>query len=401
MKDLKHLLYFENLIAEANNDLVRQAKDEGRIAIGTVCYQIPEVLLNLPGCFSTRLRAPGTSSMEIGTYYMTSLTCEYCRAILERSLEGGFQFLDCIFDPASCSQLADCMENMEVLGIGAGEKFFVMHVDTPMKDDENGINHLIRMCRLNVLDKLHSEFGTDTSDAALRKAVEAHNEVCRLITEIGQYRKLDNPTISGYEFAVITLATYCCPKDLILPYLRETAEELKTREPDTKNPYRVRVAVAGSEIDDPMFIKLIEDSGAFVAVDRYCFGSFPGRQEIVLNDTEDVLTQICRQNVLECQCPRYMNTSKINDRKAYLDKLAREYKADGIILQQMNFCNFWGYERAGANHILTKEYNWPVLSIDRPYVVGISGQLRTRVQAFIERIEIKKLQGGVPDGKAN
>lgn len=401
MKDLKHLIYFENLLQDSNNDLVRQAKEAGQIAIGSVCYQIPEIILNLPGCFSSRMRAPNTTSMEMGTYYMTSLTCEYCRAMLERALEGNYKFFDCMFEPASCSQLADCMENMEELKIGSGEKFFIQHVDTPMKDDENGVSHMTKMSRVRVLDKLNEVFGIDTSDEAIRKSVEIHNEVCRLITEMGQYRKLEKPTITGYEFAVFTLVSYCCPKELILPYLRETVEELKVRVADEKTPYRVRVLVAGSEIDDPGFIKLIEDVGAYVAVDRFCFGSFPGRQELILNDDEDLLTQICRQNVLECQCPRYMNTSKINGRKEYLAKLAREYKADGIIFQQMNFCNFWGYERAGANHIMTQEYNWPVLSVDRPYVVGNSGQLRTRIQAFVERIELKKLQGGMSDGKAN
>lgn len=401
MKDLKNLFYFENLLNETKNDLVRVAKDHGQIAIGNVCYQIPEVLLNLPGCFSTRMRAPGTTSMEMGTYYMTSLTCEYCRAMLERALEGGYQFIDCIFDPASCSQLADCMENMEKLEIGSSEKFFIQHVDTPMKDDENAVNHMIHMSRTRVLSKLQEVFGIDTSEEALRKAVELHNEVCRLITQMGEYRKLENPTITGYEFAVITLASYCCPKDLLLPYLKETLEDLKKREADAKKNYRVRVAVAGSEIDDPQFIKLIEEAGAYVAVDRFCFGSFPGRQEIILNDTEDVLTQICRMNVKECQCPRYMNTSKINGRKEYLNQLAKEYGADGIIFQQMNFCNFWGYERAGSDHIMSKQYHWPVLSVDRPYNVGSSGQLRTRIQAFVERVEIKKLQGGDLIGKAN
>ncbi len=394
MKDLKNLYYFENLLQDSNNDMVRQAKENGQVAIGSVCYQIPEVLLNLPGCFSTKMRAPNTVSIEMGTYYMTSLTCEYCRAMLERALEGSYQFLDCIFDPASCSQLADCMENIEELGLCNGEKFFVQHVDTPMKDDENGISHMTHMSRVRVLDKLQEVFGIDTSDAALLKSVELHNEVCRLITEMGQYRKFDNPTITGYEFAVFTLASYCCPKDLLLPYLRDTVEELKTRVADENNGYRARVVVAGSEIDDPTFIKLIEDSGAYVAADRFCFGSFPGRQQIILNDSEDILTQICRENVTNCQCPRYMNTSKINGRKEYLDKLAHEYKADGIIFQQMNFCNFWGYERAGANHILTNNYHWPVLGVDRAYVVGNSGQLRTRIQAFVERIELKKLQGG-------
>ena len=49
MKDLKHLIYFENLLQEANNELVQQAKKDGLRAIGYTCYFMPEVLLDLPG----------------------------------------------------------------------------------------------------------------------------------------------------------------------------------------------------------------------------------------------------------------------------------------------------------------------------------------------------------------
>mgnify|MGYP003296746179 CR=1 FL=1 len=176
--------------------------------------------------------------------------------------------------------------------------------------------------------------------------------------------------------------------------LKATAKELKTRKPDKEKRHRIRAVLAGSIIDDPDFIKLIEDSGVAVVADRHCLGAFPGRTPIELNETEDVLEQICRHYVMQCQCPRYMDNDRIAARKEYLDRLAKEYKADGIIIQQMNFCNFWPYERAGASLILTQEYGWPVLSIDRPYVVGSSGQIRTRVQAFVESVEIKKLQGG-------
>lgn len=40
---------------------------------------------------------------------------------------------------------------------------------------------------------------------------------------------------------------------------------------------------------------------------------------------------------------------------------------------------------------MREQYGYPVLSIDRPYVVGNSGQLRTRIQAFVESVEFKKL----------
>ena len=80
MKDLKHLIYFENLLQEAQNELVTQAVGEGKIALGYNCYYIPEVLLNLPGCFSSRLRAPRCSSTDVATYYMTNRTAPYSSA---------------------------------------------------------------------------------------------------------------------------------------------------------------------------------------------------------------------------------------------------------------------------------------------------------------------------------
>ena len=396
MKDLKHLIWFENLLENADNELIRAAKAEGRKCLGTICYQLPEPLLNLAGCFSVRMRAPRTASMEMGTYDMTSLSCEFCRAVLERALEGGYNYLDSIFDAYACSQMTSCMENINHLGAvrEANPDFFVQHVDTPMKADENAVRHMTRMCRARVLDKLAEAYGVDTSDDALRKAVQEHNEVCAVLDEIGSYRKFDHPTITGYEFAVLCLATYCAPKDLLLPKLKETAEELKTRWPDPNPGYRVKVVLAGSEVDDPGFVKLIEESGALVVADRHCFGMFPGRTPIELTDGEDVLTQICRHYVMLCQCPRYMDNPRIAARKEYLNGIANEYHADGVIVQQMNFCNFWPYERAGMYRILTEEYGWPVLSVDRPYVVGGSGQMRTRIQAFVESIEIKKIQGG-------
>lgn len=66
MKDLKHLIYFEDLLTEANNKLVKQASEEGRLALGYTCYFVPEVLLNLGGCSrcacAPRERATPTSA---------------------------------------------------------------------------------------------------------------------------------------------------------------------------------------------------------------------------------------------------------------------------------------------------------------------------------------------------
>ena len=396
MKDLKHLIYFENLLQNANNELVRQAQEQGRICVGYTCENVPEPLLNLPGVFSARLRAPNTGSTEIGTYYLTNFLCEYSRSLLERAVEGGYNFLDAMITPDGCTMMNRCVENMELLNAVAAdkEKFFYEYMEIPMKSDDNGLNLYVLQCRNHILKPLHERYGIDVSDAAIRQAVADHNRICSLIRAIGEYRKGPRPAITGYEFHVLTLATYVAPKDLLIEKLEETLAELRTREPMEESEIRARVLVVGSEVDDTDFIKLVEDAGAYVCADRFCYGSLPGRDPIVLSEDEDALTQICRVYMQRCQCPRMMDTPTMDGRRAYVDALAAEYGADGIIYQQMKFCDPWAYERMLGSHILHEEYGRPVLSVDRPYTIGSSGQMRTRVQAFVESIEIKKIRGG-------
>ena len=398
MKDLKHLIYFENLLQDANNELIAQAKSEGKRCVAYVCENVPEPLLNLAGTFSIRLRAPRTGSMEMATYYLTSFLCEYSRALLERAIEGGFKFADCIITPDGCTMMNRCVENMELLKTMDKEKFFYEYMEIPMKCDDNGLNLYTLQCTNHILKPLAENFGIDVSDAAIRESVRRHNRVCELIRAIGDFRKEENPRITGYEFHIITLATYAAPQNMLIEKLEETLEELKTREPEPKNPFRARVVVVGSEIDDVDFVKLVEETGAYVCADRFCYGSLPGRVPIELNDAEDALTQVCRHYMTHSQCPRYMDMPKMLGRREYVNALAKEYNADGIIYEQIKFCDPWAYERMVGSHVLQHDFGYPVLSVDRPYTIAGSGQMRTRVQAFVESIEIKKIQGGASNG---
>ena len=399
MRDLKYLTYFENLLQTANNELVAKAKEEGKVCVAYTCENVPEPLLNLGDCVSIRLFAPNTGSMDIATYYMTNLLCEPSRALLERAIEGGFNFADCVITPDGCTMMNRAVENMELLKtMGKNNpKFFHEYMEIAFKNTDNDVNLAVLQCTNHILKPLHEKYGVDVADAAIREAVARHNKLCRLIREIGEFRKEANPRITGYEFHVLCLASYVCPKYLILDKLEETLEELKTREPDDKK-WRARVLLVGSEVDDSGLVKLIEECGAFVCCDRFCFGSYPGRESIELKDDKDALTQVCRHYIQYCQCPRMMNQEKVYGRKKYVADLAKEYCADGIIYEQVKFCDPWAYERMLGSAMLQADYGYPVLSVDRPYNVAASvGQMRTRVQAFVESVEIKKIQRG---GKA-
>lgn len=391
MKDLKNLIYLEELLETTDNALVQQAQSEGKKCIGYTCYHMPEVLLNLDNCFSLRIRAPQTTSIDIATYYMSNYTCEFARSLLERAIEGGYQFLDGLAGVDACGAMNRFYEHIEVLNCNTKEKFFVTNCDIPYKVEDYTVEQLTNQLRNTILKKLHENYGTDISDKALLKAVKEQNELNSIITQIGNYRKLDNPPITGYEFHVLVLASYCCPHYLIIDKLRETLEELKTRKPDPKPWYRARVIIVGSECDDLGITKLLESAGAMVVADRYCYGQFPGREQIKIDENEDILTQIVHHYMATSECARYMSQEKVQQRRDTADRLATEYHADGIVYEQVKFCDFWAFERTLASHVLETEYKWPVLSIDRPYDARNSGQLLTRFQAFVEALEIKRI----------
>lgn len=56
-----------------------------------------------------------------------------------------------------------------------------------------------------------------------------------------------------------------------------------------------------------------------------------------------------------------------------MNALAKEYNADGIIYEQIKFCDPWAYERMVGSHVLQHDFGYPVLSVDRPYTIAGSG----------------------------
>ena len=396
MRDLKHLIYFENLLQEANNELVKQAVAEGKKALAYNCSYIPEPLLDIEGCFGIRLRAPGCTNPDLATYYMTNRSCPYSKSVLERAFEGGYNFLSALIGQECCTTMNRMEQYFEYCKIIPNEKFFVTCIDMPVKKGEWYAGYFRRQIEQKVIAPLSKVYGIDFSEEKILEAIERHNELCRIITEIGDMRKADNPVITGYEFHVIQLVSQTCPKYLIMDKLRETLEELKERKPDAKSPYRTRIMLVGSEIDDPEFTKLIEMCGAYVCADRYCFGSLPGREQITVKEGQHPLDALAEHYMMTNECPRTMGTESILSRRNYMYDLAKEYKAEGIILQNMKFCEYWGYESANAAKWLAEGRNLPeaipTCQIERDYANAAIGQLRTRFQAFVESLEIKKIQ---------
>ncbi len=207
MRDLKHLQYFEDLLRVAANPLIEQARGEGKVCVAYTCENVPEPLMNLDGTFSIRLHAPNTGSIDIATYYMTAFLCEPSRALLERAIEGGFNFADCVVTPDGCTMLNRAVENMELLKTMGKDKpnFFHEYMEIAFKNTENDVNLAVLQCKNHLLNPLHEKYGINISDAAIRKSVAEHNRLCRLIRAHGK------PFRPAHGSSVLPVSLPVCP----------------------------------------------------------------------------------------------------------------------------------------------------------------------------------------------
>lgn len=386
INSLRHIDFFRDLLQQPENELVKKAVEEGRIPIGYSCCIVPEPLLSMGKAFPIKLKAQHIESTENSTYYLSSMVCEYARSILEAVLDNDFHFLKGNVGTSSCIHITRAAEYFEILDTHKHEKnFFNSMVDIPRKKGfEPWLQVLVKQYREKVAKELENKYGIDASDDSLRKAIKFHNEFTKIIKEISDFRKLDHPKITGSEFHTIYTATKIAPKDMLMEKLQETLEELKERKGITD--YRARIMVVGSIMDNPEFTELIEEQGAIVVADRYCMGSLPGLEQIP--EEGDPFYSMAKHYIEISQCPRFMGNDI--EKRDYALEIVKEYKVDGILFEILKFCEMWGYENLTFIPDM-KAANIPIVGIERDYNPSSLGQIKTRVQAFIETIEIKKI----------
>jgi benzoyl-CoA reductase/2-hydroxyglutaryl-CoA dehydratase subunit BcrC/BadD/HgdB len=369
----KTMKVFEELLESPQNRLVEEAVQNGRIPIGYSCSFVPEALLMADKLFPVRLHATGVAGTEIADNYLSSLVCSYARSLLEFSMDGRFDLLQGEVFVPSCIHMQRLHDNLEYLKHPA----FNPILDISRKVNEDTLEWTAGELK-NLADKLAAHFSVDMSDASLKKAMKQWNDFASVVQSIGALRKKPYPPITGTEFHQMVMASLASPKDLILPFILNLKKELDEREGIKK--YRARLMVVGGHLHDPEFIRIIESQGGLVVADRFCTGTIPGFETINIDGANPYKT-MAEYVFKKAVCPRMME--EFDRRLNIIIEMVKEYKVDGVVLEIIKFCDLWGVDSMPLVAAL-REKGIPVLKLEREYRLGAEGQLRTRVQAFIE-----------------
>jgi benzoyl-CoA reductase subunit C len=358
------------------NAAVRKwTEQQGRI-MGYICSAVPEEIFTAAGFLPFRLRATGSTGTELSDAHFSSINCSFVRHCFNMALLGEYDFLDGLVLVNSCDNVRRIYDHWT----RQMKTPFVRIMSFPRKTDQPQVDWYQQELA-NLRAGMQDHFDVDISDDRLWEAIGLHNETRRLQRELYDLRRAPEPAISGADTLAVMVAGTAMPKVAYNRLLRDLLGDLK--EGEGISGYRARLMVLGSILDDPAYLRVIEDQGGLVVTDSTCFGSRIMWKDVT-EQPSDPLRALAQYYVADRHsCPRTFGDHE--RRAAFVRDMIRDFKVDGVIGERLAFCDQWGFAQYSIESDF-KEDGIPYLSLEREYVLGGVGQLRTRVQAFLESL---------------
>jgi benzoyl-CoA reductase/2-hydroxyglutaryl-CoA dehydratase subunit BcrC/BadD/HgdB len=221
--------------------------------------------------------------------------------------------------------------------------------------------------------------GTAIGPRSLLQAIEVFNETRSLLRTLYELRKRETPPVSGNEASGIVAAATVMPKDLFNEEMKAVLQCLDGRKASVSQ-IRPRLLVSSDRLDDAAYLKLLEDD-ALVAMDDLDTGSRYFWQ-MVNTGLDDPVNALARR-YLGVASPRMISWKRQAEQVV---EWAKDWKINGVVELPLRY----SYPRAFRTPFFRKsldEAGIPNISIERDYLLTNVGQLRTRIQAFLEMFE--------------
>jgi bzd-type benzoyl-CoA reductase N subunit len=357
------------------NNYVSDWKDQGKKVVGYVCTYMPEEILIAADILPFRITGRGVTETSQADSYLSRFNCSFARCCLELSFSGEYDFLDGAVWVNGCDHIRRCYDNWKA----KNPRPFMYMLPVPHKLFEEGRQWFKEEVTM-LKEAIEEHFGVEITPEKLMEAVNTCNETRRLLKKLYDLRTNDDPPLTGVEVQTILSAGAVMPKTEFNRILGEVLEEVEKR-PKGANE-KVRLLVAGSMMDDLEFIKNVEDLGAIVVTDALCFGT-KGFWNLT-EEKGDPLENLVDRYYNHSPCPRM--AGEYSTRLDFVKEQIERARVEGAILEHIKFCDLHGTDNALLKMDLEKE-GIATIEIERQYgPLADAGRIRTRIQAFLERI---------------
>jgi len=397
----KAMEYFEK-VAEfytIRAEEVKLWKEHGGKVVGTLCVFIPHEIIDAAGALPLRVGSGFHEAVHPANELLADAgLCPMVKATLGCKMVGSspyFSMADMVVGPTPCDAKMKLAEILQ-------DYMPVLIINMPRIKSGSAVRRLWNDEIHILMDRLEELTGNKITPLALKKSIDKYHKAHLAWHRFMDIRKRGN-VIWGRDALLIAQMSDIDNIERWTLNLHKLCDELdaRTGKPEEfVDKDRPRILMAGSPIIWPNWKMpmLVEESGGIIAADELCSGMRIFRDPVISdeNSLDSLIEAIADKYFYPCTCPSF---SPNLEREDNILNMIKEYKIEGVVYHVLRGCHLNALDGTKVD-VLLKANKMPVLKIESEYDEGDVEQIKTRIEAFLEMIFVKREFQG-KDGKAS
>jgi benzoyl-CoA reductase/2-hydroxyglutaryl-CoA dehydratase subunit BcrC/BadD/HgdB len=379
------MAYFDFVMSEVHGLRIKELLDEkatGRKIIGSYCVFVPEEIVLAANATLVGLCSGADFATEEVEKVLPRNTCSLIKSAVGFTLGKVCPYLestDMVVGENTCDGKKKAYETLNELL----PNLYVM--DLPQMKSDQG-RKTLRSEYYRFKAAAENLTGVVITEKSLKNAIAVVNNKRKAIHRLMALRKVDPAPISGLDALLANQVFFYDNPRRFTDSVNKICDELEKRV-DTKMgafPAKTpRILISGCPMAVPNWKLpwIVETSGAVIVGEESCVGERGTRN--LTDESADTI-----EEMMDAITDRYFQVdcaifTPNKNRLEHIKEMAKTYRADGVIHYGLQFCQPYLMEAIPVEKALEAE-NIPTLRIDTDYSLEDVGQLKTRVEAFIE-----------------
>lgn len=365
-----------------NSVKIKEASEAGKKVVGMYCVFSPQEIALAADAITVTLCGTKQEPIEDAEKELPRNLCpliksSYGFAITDKCPY--FHFSDVLLAETTC----DGKKKMyELMG-----KLKPMHVmNLPQTSEGQEALEFWRNEMLRFKSFLEEKFQVHITDEKLREAIKLMNRERKAMKRLHQLNAHKPAPMSGMDMMLAQwLKGFNVDKEAGIELIESVISEVETQM--QKGIYAFdemapRILLTGCPIGSgsEKVLKILEESGASVVALENCTG-YKGL-DVMVDEEGDPITALAEKYLsTPCSC-----MTPNNGRLDLIERLAREYKVDGVVDLTWQACHTYNIESFTVKNFVKDKLGLPFLQIETDYSESDAGQIKVRVEAFLETI---------------
>lgn len=380
--------YLDFVMSEVHGLRIKElmdAKAAGRKVIGSFCVFVPEELILAVDAINVGLCAGAEFGFEDAEKMLPRNTCSLIKSFFGFKLDKVCPYIEAsnmIVGETTCDGKKKAYEIFKSIQ----PNVYVMEVPQMKRPQDK---ELLKAEYKNFKNELEKLTGITIDAARLKKGIAIANNKRKALYRLAALRSADPAPISGLDALLINQVAFYDNPERFTESVNKICDELEQRIKKGEGVFpkgTPRILVSGCPMAVPNWKlpSIIETSGAVIVGEESCVGE-RGTQNLVDESGKnvDALMNALVDRYFKIDCAIFTpNDSRVD----HVKTLAKKYHANGVIHYALQFCSPYVIESYPVEQALITE-GIPTARIETDYSQEDMGQLKTRVEAFIETIK--------------